>query len=265
MAKNQSVSEALTMTSAASPTSQAIVVTLARAKNEPDATDDSGASLTTGSVLTYGREPALSDTPSMPVLGPGAGPGGGPGRISSVDDSGPTPALELTREAERFSRMKTAASLASRKKTRKATALNLKESQPLPTRAPLKPRTKQPSYPPRGPASRPTSPRIPAVSKLRSKLYWKPRLRPPIFSPFALRPAACGLRSAPGVPHPAPCTSLRTSQDCRAVAGEGGLLIRHTALVLVSQTSDLGSPTSDLGPRSSDHWPFTINDFPNND
>ncbi len=76
MAKSQSVSEALTMTSAASSTSQAIVVTLAGANEEPDATDDSGGAvtadesnaITTGNVLANGREQDVSD--GVSVLAP---------------------------------------------------------------------------------------------------------------------------------------------------------------------------------------------------
>ncbi len=73
-------------------------------------------------VLPYDRELSASDIPSMPALGPAAGPGGGAGPYSRDDDSGPTPALE----AVRFSRIMTAACVASRWKTRKATALNRK-------------------------------------------------------------------------------------------------------------------------------------------
>ncbi len=134
------------------------------------ANDDSGAAFTTGNALPYDRELDPTDIPSMSAHGAGAGPGGGAGPYSR-DDSGSAPALDLALEAVRSSRIMAAACVASWWKTRKATALNWKESRPLPTRAPLKPRTNQSSHPPRCPAPRPRSRRTPALS------------------PFALRPS----------------------------------------------------------------------------
>ncbi len=58
--------------------------TLTGAKDNPDATEDSGASFPSGNALPYDREQALSDIPSMPALGPGAGLGERPGRIAKT-------------------------------------------------------------------------------------------------------------------------------------------------------------------------------------
>ncbi|MCP4687644.1 MAG: hypothetical protein GY859_06310 [Desulfobacterales bacterium] len=76
MGNGQSGGDALTETSADDSAGQPIVVPLAGANNEPCANDDSSAAFHTGNALTYDREPAPSDIPSMTTHGAGAGPDG---------------------------------------------------------------------------------------------------------------------------------------------------------------------------------------------
>ncbi len=145
-----------------------------------------------------------------------AGPGGGAGPYSSDDDSGSTSTLDLALEAVRSSRIMTAACVDFRWKTRKATTLIRKESLALSTRAPLKPRTNQPFYPPRCPASRPSSPRTPAVST--------PRALRPCAQPCAQRSALFALRLTRLT-----IFSVRFSEDCRAVALDASYLAKAIA------------------------------------
>ncbi len=53
MENGQSGSDALTATSGADSAGQPMLVTLARANDEPKAADDSGAAFLTGNILTY--------------------------------------------------------------------------------------------------------------------------------------------------------------------------------------------------------------------